>query len=227
MSLSMYKVSAPVFARGLRVMASLLRKAQAHAEESGKVPETLLSARLADDMLPLTAQVQRASDTSKLSIERLTGKPPVGTRSWHTQSLLIEHGFIYNSHDTPDHRPHYVGKPDGSGMLLNLPFHYVIDDAMFFSFTWLNSENDAQRMMDPDHVEAIWWDAFMREYQQGGYLNICMHPFVSGRALRIAMLDRLITRMKALPGIWFPTCEQVARHVLQAHPPKRFNSPAN
>lgn len=73
MSLSMYKVSAPVFARGLRVMASLLHKAQAHAEESGKVPETLLSARLADDMLPLTAQVQRASDTSKLSIERLTG----------------------------------------------------------------------------------------------------------------------------------------------------------
>jgi hypothetical protein len=69
----MYKVSAPVFVRGLNVMASLLRKAQDHAEEHGKVPETLLSARLADDMLPLTAQVQRASDTSKLSIERLSG----------------------------------------------------------------------------------------------------------------------------------------------------------
>jgi hypothetical protein len=45
-----------------------------------------------------------------------------------------------------------------------------------------------------------------------------MHPFVSGRALRIAMLDRLIGRMKALPGVWFPTCEQVARHVLATHP---------
>jgi hypothetical protein len=45
-----------------------------------------------------------------------------------------------------------------------------------------------------------------------------MHPFVSGRALRIAMLDRLIERMKRLPGVWFPTCEQVARHVLAAHP---------
>jgi peptidoglycan-N-acetylglucosamine deacetylase len=160
------------------------------------------------------------------AIERLTGKRPVGTRSWHTQSLLLEEGFIYNSHDTPDHRPHYVSKPDGAGTLLNLPFHYVIDDAMFFSFAWLNTENDAQRMMDPDHVEAIWWDAFMREYRQGGYLNICMHPFVSGRALRIAMLDRLFTRMKALPGVWFPTCEQAARHVLAKHPPKRFNTPA-
>ena len=47
-------------------------------------------------------------------------------------------------------------------------------------------------MMDPDHVEEIWWAAFLQQYQQGGYLNICLHPFVSGRALRIAMLDRLI-----------------------------------
>ena len=82
--------------------------------------------------------------------------------------------------------------PTARRPLLNLPFHYAIDDAMFFSFAWLNSENDAQRMMDPDHVEEIWWAAFLQQYQQGGYLNICMHPFVSGRALRIAMLDRLI-----------------------------------
>ena len=163
---------------------------------------------------------------AKAAIERLTGKPPVGTRSWHTQALLLEEGFIYNSHDTADPRPHYVSKPDGSGTLLNLPFHYVIDDAMFFSFAWLSSENEAQRMMDPDHVEAIWWDAFMQEYRQGGYLNVCMHPFVSGRALRIAMLDRLITRMKALPGVWFPTVEQVARHVLKTHPPSSLSPQA-
>ena len=89
---------------------------------------------------------------------------------------------------------------------------------MFFSFAWLNSENEAQRMMDPEHVEEIWWAAFEQQYRHGGYLNICMHPFVSGRALRIAMLDRLIARMKRLPGVWFPTCEQVARHVLAAQP---------
>jgi hypothetical protein len=51
-----------------------------------------------------------------------------------------------------------------------------------------------------------------------------MHPFVSGRALRIAMLDRLITRMKTLPGVWFPTCEQVARHCLETNPPRLSNT---
>jgi peptidoglycan/xylan/chitin deacetylase (PgdA/CDA1 family) len=155
---------------------------------------------------------------AKDAIEKLTGKRPMGTRSWHTRELLLEEGFIYNSHDTLDHLPHYVSAADGTKPLLNLPFHYAIDDAMFFSFAWLNTENPAQRMMDPDHVEEIWWAAFLQQYQQGGYLNICMHPFVSGRALRIAMLDRLIGRMKALPGVWFPTCEQVARHVLASHP---------
>jgi peptidoglycan-N-acetylglucosamine deacetylase len=155
---------------------------------------------------------------AKVAIEKLTGRPPVGTRSWHTRELLLEEGFIYNSHDSLDHRAQYVSGPDGTLPLLNLPFHYAIDDAMFFSFAWLNTENQAQRMMDPEHVEEIWWQAFLQQYQQGGYLNICMHPFVSGRALRIAMLDRLIERMKRLPGVWFPTCEQVARHCIANYP---------
>ena len=38
------------------------------------------------------------------------------------------------------------------------------------------------------------------------------------KPLRIAMLDRLINRMKTMPGVWFPTCEQVARHVISRHP---------
>jgi hypothetical protein len=33
------------------------------------------------------------------------------------------------------------------------------------------------------------------------------------------MLDRLIARMKTLPGVWFPTCEELARHVLETTPP--------
>ena len=156
--------------------------------------------------------LRRAKD----AIEKLTGKRPVGTRSWHTRQLLLEEGYIYNSHDTPDHRPHYISEPDGSKALLNLPFHYAIDDAMFFSFAWLGSDNSAQRMMDPDHVEELWWRMFEQCYRDGGYMNICMHPFVSGRALRIAMLDRLINRMKALPGVWFPSCEEVARHIIGA-----------
>jgi len=91
---------------------------------------------------------------------------------------------------------------------------------MFFSFAWLGSENTAQRITDPERVFDIWWAAFRQQYREGGYLNICMHPFVSGRALRVAMVDRLITRMKTLPGVWFPSCEEVARRCLETFPPR-------
>ena len=148
------------------------------------------------------------------AIEKTVGRKPVGTRSNHSRELLLEHGYVYISEDSMDHQPNWLSAPDGSKPILNLPFHYAIDDAMFFSFAWLGSDNSAQRMMDPDHVEEIWWRMFEQCYRDGGYMNICMHPFVSGRALRIAMLDRLINRMKALPGVWFPTCEQVARHII-------------
>ncbi|MFZ4874724.1 DUF1993 domain-containing protein [Janthinobacterium sp. Mn2066] len=73
MSVSMYQATVPVFIRGLRVVSTLLEKAQSHVEAGGIVPEIVLGAQLAPDMLDLTAQVQRASDTSKLSIERLSG----------------------------------------------------------------------------------------------------------------------------------------------------------
>ena len=67
MSLSMYQVSIPVFVRGLGVLATILDKAAAYADEKGIAPATLIEARLAPDMMTLAAQVQRASDTSKLA----------------------------------------------------------------------------------------------------------------------------------------------------------------
>lgn len=75
MSLTMYQASIPVFVRGLRVLSTLLTKAEAHAKAQGLAPAVLLDARLAPDMLPFTGQVQRASDTSKLSGQRLSGVP--------------------------------------------------------------------------------------------------------------------------------------------------------
>jgi hypothetical protein len=143
------------------------------------------------------AHLQRSTE----AIERTVGRRPVGTRSGHTHALLIDQGYLYRSHDCAAHLPHYISDPDGGNILLNLPFHYAIDDAMFFSFAWLASENAAQRITDPKRVLEMWWKAFLHQYHRGGYLNVCLHPFVSGRALRIEMLDELIHRMKRMPGV--------------------------
>ncbi len=73
MSLSIYDVSVPVLLRGLTIAARYLDKAEAHAKEQGFDPAVLINARLYPDMAPLSAQIQRASDTSKSMIGRLTG----------------------------------------------------------------------------------------------------------------------------------------------------------
>jgi hypothetical protein len=75
MALSMYQISVPVFIRGLRVLSTLLEKGSAHAQAAGIDSADLVNARLAPDMFTLAGQVQRASDTAKLAIERLTGVP--------------------------------------------------------------------------------------------------------------------------------------------------------
>jgi peptidoglycan/xylan/chitin deacetylase (PgdA/CDA1 family) len=158
------------------------------------------------------------------ALEKISGRRPVGSRSQHTPTLLRSEGYLYNSHGSSSHLPYYLMDSNGLPCILELPFHYAIDDAMYFSFAWLASPNAAQRLSDTDRVFDLWWAAFVQQYQQGGYLNICLHPFVSGRALRVAMLDRLIARMKTLPGVWFATCEEVARHCFEQHPPKRLSS---
>ena len=75
MALSMYQFSVPAFVRGLEALAGMLAKGAAHAQDHGIDPSELVQARLAPDMMTLAAQVQRASDTSKLALERLSGVP--------------------------------------------------------------------------------------------------------------------------------------------------------
>jgi hypothetical protein len=73
MSISMYQASVPVFLHGLGTLTHILRKGEAHARDSGADPASYVEARLAPDMLTLAGQTQRASDTSKLALERIAG----------------------------------------------------------------------------------------------------------------------------------------------------------
>ena len=76
------------FTKMLNTLSRLLDKAQTHAAANGIVPETLLNARLAPDMLPLTDQVQWACDTASLAVSVLAGKQvPV---SANTEKTILD-----------------------------------------------------------------------------------------------------------------------------------------
>ncbi len=73
MSLSMHSVSVPAFVRILNAMLVWLDKAQAHAEARKFDTVNYLGLSLAPDMLPLTRQVQIATDGAKGCVARLAG----------------------------------------------------------------------------------------------------------------------------------------------------------
>jgi len=73
MTISMYKASVPVFVKGLTNLKALLEKAAAHAQAK-KIDETVFAgARLFPDMLPLTGQIQIATDFARGTTARLAG----------------------------------------------------------------------------------------------------------------------------------------------------------
>jgi hypothetical protein len=87
MTISMYAITVPVLTRYLTNLEAILVKAEANAAERKIKPEVLAASRLAPDMLPLTFQVQSATDRVKFLLARLTGQTPP---SWEDNETTLE-----------------------------------------------------------------------------------------------------------------------------------------
>ena len=73
MSITLHQASIPFLIRGLQTLSTLLDKAEQHTDEHKLEADALINARLFEDMYPLSAQIQRASDTAKATASRLSG----------------------------------------------------------------------------------------------------------------------------------------------------------
>jgi hypothetical protein len=73
MSLTMHSASVPIFIKMLGNLRNWLDKAEAHAAARKFDAANYLGLRLAPDMLPLTRQIQIASDGAKGCMARLAG----------------------------------------------------------------------------------------------------------------------------------------------------------
>lgn len=73
MKISVHAVSVELLANNLSNLSHVLEKGHAHALARKYDPALLLGARIVPDMLPLTRQVQIATDMSKFGVARLAG----------------------------------------------------------------------------------------------------------------------------------------------------------
>ncbi|PWS37485.1 polysaccharide deacetylase [Falsiroseomonas bella] len=152
----------------------------------------------------------RAADV----LEKVSGRRPVGMRtaSWDfsvdTLPIIRELGLLYDSSLMGDDDPYELeeqGEPTG---IVELPPEWIRDDAPYFNFVRFSA---LRPYTPPSGVEEIFRAEFDGALAEGGLFLLTMHPHVIGHRSRISMLDRLVEYMKAQPGVWFGTHEEVAR----------------
>ncbi len=73
MTISMYQASVPVCIRSLNNLVNILEKGATYAETKKIDPSVLVNTRLFPDMLPLSTQVQIATDIARRGAARLAG----------------------------------------------------------------------------------------------------------------------------------------------------------
>jgi peptidoglycan/xylan/chitin deacetylase (PgdA/CDA1 family) len=151
-------------------------------------------------------------DRGSEALERYLGvkpkgyRPPGGEITATTLEMLTEGGFLYNSNMLDDVYPYRHVLPDGRRGPVELPTHWSIGDA---NYTW-NSIRHPKVIQTNEHIFTIWKDEFDAHHEWGALFNLVLHPQMIGRPSRVALLRRFIEYARAVDGVWFATCAEVA-----------------
>ena len=142
------------------------------------------------------------------------GKRPVGYRapSWafseHTLPLIRRAGFLYDSSLQAMDEPYeIVSNGEATGMV-ELGIDWTLTETPYLG--------RGGTMPSPEALFKLFREEFDGAYEQGTTFILTLHPHVSGHRAPLHHLDELIAYMQSKPGVWFATCEQVARYVKES-----------
>jgi peptidoglycan/xylan/chitin deacetylase (PgdA/CDA1 family) len=122
--------------------------------------------------------------------------------------LLSSHGFLYDSSLMGDDAPYLLNPDDPAKRMVEVPIHWVLDDAP--NFVYAPSANRMGPMRNPEEVFGTWAAEFEGLYRYGRSFNLTMHPQYIGRPGRLLMLERLINHIRSFPNVEFMRVIDVA-----------------
>ncbi|SDD90383.1 polysaccharide deacetylase family protein [Belnapia rosea] len=140
-------------------------------------------------------------------------RSPAGETSDNLIRLLKKHDFLYDSSLLDHINPYRHIMPDGSPGPIELPWHWSLDDAPHALF----SVKSPRPIFPNSHIREIFQEEFREIYRWGGLYNLVMHPQVTGRPSRVALLREMIQWIKTFPDVWFATGTEVAEAWSAAH----------
>jgi peptidoglycan-N-acetylglucosamine deacetylase len=144
-------------------------------------------------------------------LTKATGKRPVGYRapSWafseNTLTLIRKAGFFYDSSLGAMDEPYEImsnGEPTG---MVELAIDWTLTETPYLG--------RAGTMPVPEFLFKLYRDEFDGAYEARTTFMLTLHPHVIGHRAPMKHLDALVAYMKSKPGVWFATCEQIARYV--------------
>jgi peptidoglycan-N-acetylglucosamine deacetylase len=160
----------------------------------------------------MTVEQEESIMRAQLAIlEGQLGVRPVGYRSpsWDvnvwTPRILKEHGFLHDSSLMGNDVPYELETEHGP--LTEIPVQWLLDDAPLFRHV----HGGTNAIADPGRVYDLWSREFAAMHAENAAFVLTCHPFVSGRASRIALLEELVVYMRRFRGVWFTMCEEIAR----------------
>ncbi len=173
---------------------------------------------------------RRSLERGLEALDRFLEGPPLGYRSpsWEysdvTLSLLVEHGFLYDSSlfadDFHPYRPRQGDRAEADEPLQmgqevdiwEFPVDFCLGDWAHFTFNY-----DPLRvgLSAPSKVFEVWMDEFdyMVEHERNGVFTITMHPQVIGRGHRMALLERVVQHVLSNGRTRFARMGDVAREL--------------
>ncbi len=172
-----------------------------------------------DHHLPESPEEQsRHLERADRLIRDMSGSWPRGTRSEHDVSLLRDHGYDYVSYTPMSEFPFYLYHEGMGRWLLNLPMNIVYDDAMFYYFGWFGSLCTEQRIQSPAAFLRTLLTGYEAARTGTRYMNIVLHPNLSGRSSRIMPIERFLQRASDDGDVRFVTSAWLARYILDNFP---------
>lgn len=154
------------------------------------------------------AQFEAALDRSLAVFHAQTGLRPVGFRSpaWEMTAgmlaALTARGISYDSSLMGWDHPYEI---DG---VTELPVQWQVDDAIFFKFS--GGGVDKWPPSAAAEVGRAWRDEFEAGRRYGQLFMLTVHPWISGRSQRVAMLEDLLSHIMAQGDVWMATAAEIA-----------------
>jgi peptidoglycan/xylan/chitin deacetylase (PgdA/CDA1 family) len=152
-------------------------------------------------------ELERALDVFTTAGAKVTGyRAPGWDPSDETVNLLEARGITYASQLMDDLYPYrYPGH-----RLIELPVHWMLDDWPHFGW---HTGDSARNIKGTQEVEAIWREEFDGIRKFGACFILTLHPDVSGRPSRLALLGRIIDYIRSTNDVWLAACDEIAAHV--------------